>query len=464
MPRSVDRESSSHIVSQVSVPAIGVNERPSADSGDPRKLLLRAPMSRFQWLAVAVSSALCALEGFDVMAINYAAPALLREWGISKVQLGYVLSSGLLGMAVGSLLLSPLADSIGRRRMIFVALVMMIAGSFWTAVADGMTALMVSRVLTGVGVGSMIGIISTLAAEYANARHRDTAVSVATTSYGLGAILSGLLSAWLLASFGWRSIFFLASALGLLMVVVVWRFLLEPLAFVVARPGSDGLARTNRFLRRCGHPPVATLPPPAPKERLPLASLFRPDMIRDTLTLTAIFFFFMIPLFYVQTWVPTLMTDIGLEPSEAAVVAACVSFGSVCPWLLIAAASQRIGLKRLQIMFFTGVVAMILVLVETPANFALLTVIGAVTGFCTGGSIVGLWAIVARTFPGHLRASGTGFVVGIGRFGSTLPPILAGLLFTAGVSRTGVSLVMVIPAIVALALLFTFRVRPPDTA
>ena len=82
----------------------------ATEPGDPRQLLLDAPMSGFQTRAVATTIALCALDGFDVFAITFAAPALLGDWGIGKAELGLALSAGLLGMALGSLLLSPLAD------------------------------------------------------------------------------------------------------------------------------------------------------------------------------------------------------------------------------------------------------------------------------------------------------------------------------------------------------------------
>ena len=124
-------------------------ESPAPSVGDPRQMLLDAPMSGFQTRAVATTVALCALDGFDVFAITFAAPALLAEWSIGKAELGIALSAGLLGMALGSLLLSPLADSFGRRRMLFVALAIMVLGTAWTAVAGGLGGLIASRLFTG---------------------------------------------------------------------------------------------------------------------------------------------------------------------------------------------------------------------------------------------------------------------------------------------------------------------------
>ena len=426
---------------------------------DPRKLLADAPMSRFQCVAVTIVGLLYTLDGFDVMAISFAAPALLREWGISKAELGYVLSAGLFGMAIGSMLLSPLADAIGRRRVLLGALGMIIAGTSWTAFCHDVGTLSASRLLTGLGIGAMLGVVSPLAAEYANARRRDFAVTLTSVGYGLGAILGGLLSAWLLSSYGWRSIFYAASGVGVATMILSAAWMLEPLELIVARPGRDGLARANAYLVRCGQRPVEILPPPA-NRGVPLVALFARSMIKETLALTALYFCYVIPLFYMQTWTPALVVEVGLPSSKAAVIAAAMSVGGVTAGLFIAATSLRIGLKRLEGILLGGAACLMVLFVLIPGHFPLLLLGATITGFFLMGSMVGIWAIIARTFPAHLRASGTGFVIGVGRLGSTLPPVLAGIMFTAGLSRVGVSVLMAAPLLVSLALLASLRVAP----
>ena len=431
---------------------------------DPRQLLLEAPMSGFQTRAVATTIALCALDGFDVFAITFAAPALLKDWGIGKAELGLALSAGLLGMALGSLLLSPLADTFGRRRMLFVALAMMIAGTTWTAMVDGLGGLIASRLFTGLGIGAMIAVIMPLAAEYANARRRDLAVALFAIGFPLGGIIGGFVSAYLLAEFGWRSIFIAASVFGLIIGAISARALLDPIALVIATPGRDGLARVNAFLDRCGHPAVATLPPPPEDKSLPIGRLFAPDRAGSTIQITLIYFLIVIPVFFMQTWLPTLIGDLGIVPAQAALISAFFSIGGVIAGLAIAASSARVGLRTILNLSLVGSVVMIVLFSRLPASPPLLIVAATVAGFFVQGSMVALYAVVARTFPAEMRASGTGFVIGIGRVGSILPPLLAGALAAAGLSRTGIALVMAAPALVAIALLVRFLIRPPTTA
>ena len=435
------------------------------DPSDPREMLMRAPMSSYQKLAIFVTLALCALDGFDVLAITFAAPAILPEWGIDKAQLGYALSAGLLGMALGSLLLSPLGDTLGRRRLVFVSLALMITGTLWTAFTQSLGALIASRVYTGLGIGAMIGVLFPLAAEYANAQRRDLAISILAMGYPIGGLLGGLLSSALLATYGWRAIFFFAAAMGVVLALVAWRFLLDPLALVVARPGNDGLERANAYLKRCGHAPVAALPPPpVGGARVPIARLFEREMAKDTVLITAIYFLYMIPLFFMQTWLPTLVTDIGLPPARGALISAFFSLGGILASLFIGATSLRIGIKRLQCGIFIGAALATAGFAFLPAILAQLILGAVVSGFFVLGATVGLYAVIARTFPAHLRASGTGFVIGIGRFGSILPPIVAGMLFASGLGRETISIMMAVPALVAMLLLLTFRVRPPTIA
>jgi MFS transporter, AAHS family, 4-hydroxybenzoate transporter len=433
-------------------------------AADPRQTLLASPMSAFQIKAIATVVALCALDGFDVFAITFAAPSLLAEWGIGKAQLGIAISVGLIGMAAGSLFLAPLADQFGRRRMALFALVIMIMGTAWTTAADSIEILVASRLLTGFGVGAMVSIIIPMAAEFANARRRDLAVSLATIGFPLGAIIGGFVSSFLLANYGWRSIFIAATVLGIVMFIVCFRILIEPVALVVARPGTDGLARVNHFLARCGFAAVASIPPPPASQKVPVGRLFERNMAGVTIHITLIYVLIMIPIYFMQSWLPTLIADLGIVPAKAALISSFFSIGGVTSGLLVAFLSEKFGLRILINIALVGTFVMILAFSLVPPLIPALILASVIAGFFIQGSAPALYAVLARTFPADMRASGTGFVVGIGRIGSALPPLIAGALAAGGFGRTTIALVMAAPALLALVLLIRFVIRPPTTA
>ena len=420
-------------------------------------------MSAFQKIAVTMTVVLCMLDGLDVMAITFAAPAIKSAWGISPAQLGLVLSSGLFGMAAGTLLIAPAADLVGRRRMIFLSLSIMILGTFWTAMSHDITELMLSRVFTGLGIGAMIPVISSLAAEYSNTRSRDLCVALFAVGFPMGGMLGGLLAAFLLPTFGWPAIFLVATALGLLMLPMVWTFLPEPLAPMIARPKADTLVQVNAYLKRCGLTAVAALPAPPPDAKsAPVKALFASGMSAVTLLVTCIYFLHVVTLFFVQSWLPSLISALGFAPAQAALLAVWLNVGGIVGGLLLGAISMRVGLKPLVVLALASGGLLTALFGSIPPSFLLLALGTFAMGLFLQGGIMGLYAVVARTFPAHMRVSGTGFVIGIGRIGSAIGPIMAGLLMTAGLTRSSVAIAMAVPSLLAAVLLLKFAVRPPD--
>src|SRR3990167_7575995 len=124
---------------------------------DPRTIIDDEPMSPFQWSVVAIMVGLLALDGFDVLSISFASPGIAAEWGIDRAELGLVLAMELFGMAFGSIFIGRIADRIGRRATILACLVIMAAGMFAASRSTGIATLSVWRVLTGLGLGRMIG-------------------------------------------------------------------------------------------------------------------------------------------------------------------------------------------------------------------------------------------------------------------------------------------------------------------
>ena len=429
-------------------------------SDDPRTLLLHSPMSRFQIMGVALVAFLCALDGFDVLAITFAAPALAQQWGIGRAQIGLLLSIGLFGMAGGSLLIAPAADVFGRRALVFLSLAAMIIGTAWTALAGDFSQVMWSRVLTGIGVGTMISVINPLAAEYANARRRYLTLSLINIGYPAGGFLGGLLSAYLLAHFNWRAVFFFATGLGVVLIAMAWKWLPDPISFLIARPKPDALARVNAYLTKCSIRAVSALPPrPEGSEKTPLLNLFGGAMRSVTIKVTCMYTLYLVTLFFMQSWVPSLVVNLGFTAAQGTVVSAMIMLGGIIGGLSIGLAANRFGLKTILVpaMLIAAVMTALFALVA--ANFGLLLIVAVVVGFFLSGSMIGLYSVIWLSFPAHVRASGTGFAVGIGRIGAGISPLVAGFLYSLDFTREGVSLLMALPAVLAALVLWSLAIK-----
>ena len=152
-------------------------------------------MTPFQITAVVICIIINFLDGFDVIAISFAAPEIARDWSLDPAALGVVFSSGLVGMVVGALFLSPLADRFGRRFLILICLAVISVGMLASALADNLNYLVAMRLLTGLGVGGMLSSLTTMVAEYSSDRRRKLAISVLQSGYPVGGIIAGLSSA-----------------------------------------------------------------------------------------------------------------------------------------------------------------------------------------------------------------------------------------------------------------------------
>ena len=138
-------------------------------------------MRGLQWGIALTCITLAILDGYEILVMALVAPTLAEQWGLSNVTLGYALSSGLVGMAVGAVFLGPLADRIGRRRHILLCLAMAAIGMALTGLATGVPTLLAARAFAGLWIGAIVPSLNCIVSEYSSDRRRGT-VMVSTAS------------------------------------------------------------------------------------------------------------------------------------------------------------------------------------------------------------------------------------------------------------------------------------------
>jgi len=433
-------------------------------SNDPRETIGRRDMSAFQIVAVAITVGLNALDGFDVVSISFAAPGIAREWGVEQGALGIVLSMGLLGMALGSVFVAPVADVIGRRPMILACLVAMGAGMLLSSTADDVYMLSLWRIVTGLGIGAMLASITAVSAEYSNDKRRDFAVAAMSVGYPVGVVLGGSFAAWLLVQYDWRAVFIFGGILTLLFIpLVLWR-VPESIEFLMQKRPAGALDRINRTMTKMDHPTIDALPDAtASEQRGRPTDIFRGALLPVTLVLTAAYFLHILTFYYMQTWLPKIIVDMGFSQSQGTGVLVWANLGGAVGGATLGWLAYSFGLKPLTVLvaLLTGVV--VALFGQMSPDLTLLQIIVFIAGFFWNATIIGLYALAARSFPTQARASGTGFMIGIGRGGSVLAPILTGFLFQAGYGRDVVSLLMALGSVAAAIVLMLALTAPKAT-
>jgi len=435
-------------------------------SDDPRAILALERMNPRQVIAVGLSVLLTALDGFDVLAISFASPGIAKEWDIDRASLGIVLSMEIIGMALGSFALGNVADRIGRRPTVLGCLVVMTAGMFLATTARGVEQMSVFRFVTGVGIGGMLAANNAIAAEFANHRRRNLAVTLMATGYPLGAIIGGTIATQLLADGDWRSVFtFGGFATAACIPLVLW-LLPESVSYLVERRPANALARVNATMRTLGHRTVSALPPvpAAVRPRNALVELFSPGLARTTTLLTAAYFAHIMTFYFMLKWIPKIVVDMGFEPSSAGGVLVWANVGGASGALIFSLLTQRLGLRRLVIGTLLVTAAMVALFGRSRSDLTQLAMLAACAGFFCNAGIVGLYAMFAQSFPTQIRASGTGFVIGVGRAGAALGPIAAGFLFVAGSTLPVVAAIMALGSLVGAAAILVLRYEEAGVA
>jgi benzoate transport len=437
-----------------------------ADLEDPRAMIARAPMSRVQIVAVALATALNALDGFDILSISFAAPGIAADWHVDRAALGIVLSMELVGMGIGSLILGRVADRIGRRPVILVCLALMALGMVLSSTAASVGALSAYRLLTGLGIGGMLAATNAIVAEFANARRRNLAIVIMGSGYPLGAILGGMIVARILAMGGsWHSIFEVGSVLTALFLPLVWLLLPETIAFLLQTRRKDTLARVNRLLVRMKRQPVDRLPEPgAAAVRPRFTELFGPGFRQVTVFLAAGYFLQIMTFYFLLKWIPKLVVDFGHPASSAAGVLVWANVGGVIGSLLLSLLTQKVSVRALTAIWMLLGACAVILFGRGLGGLSGLSMAAAVADFFLNGANVGLYAMIAQSFPARLRAGATGLIIGIGRSGAALGPILAGLLLSAGLKIAMVALILSAGSLLAAASILLLRYREAELA
>src|ERR1700710_347793 len=190
------------------------------------------PVGAFQIKLLASCAAVLFLDGFDTQAIGFAAPALAKEWGLTKGALGPVFSAGLFGLMIGALLFGPLADRIGRKKIIIFSTLAFGLGALATAFVQDVNSLIAIRFLTGLGLGGAMPNTVAMTSEFSPHRRRAAMVMIMFCGFSLGAAVGGLLAAALIPHFGWRSVFVVGGVAPLLLVPILALRLPESVRFL----------------------------------------------------------------------------------------------------------------------------------------------------------------------------------------------------------------------------------------
>lgn len=378
---------------------------------------------------VAVTVTLCFLvavvEGFDIQAMGVAAPRLAPQFGFLPQQMGWIFAISNIGLVIGASLGGRLADRVGRKPVFIGAVLAFGVFSLLTALVSTFGALFAVRFFAGLGFGAALPNMMALAAEVSAPAKRASTAAAMFCGMPLGGGTSALLTQLLPPDFDWRILFIIGGVLPLLLVPTLYFLMPETLQ---RREAGAARASVANALFGEGRTPVTLL----------LWLAFLPTLLI---------------LYLILNWLPTLVTANGLDRAVAPQASLAFNFASIAGALVFGRLVDRLDARWPLTIAYLGLI-LALIALSASSGLALTLLLSGAAGFFLLGANYALYGVAATYYPQSVRGTGSGASVAVGRIGSIIGPLLAGVLLGSGTSAAGVVEYMAPVAAFAGAMVF----------
>ena len=441
---------------------------PDSPSVDVQSFLNEHRFSPFQWTIFGLCFLIVLADGFDTAAIGFIAPSLLKEWGIAKPALGPVLSAALFGLAAGALSSGPLADWLGRKKLLVAAVAVFGVACLASSFAGSLEQLTTLRFLTGLGLGAAMPNAVTLTSEYCPDRLRATLTNAMFCGFPLGAAFGGFLAAWMIPQFGWRSVLMLGGVAPLVLGVAMLVLLPESVRYMVAR--AQPVERIRAALSRISASAAAATSfrlsesRPTTAGRAGVALVLSREYLVGSVMLWVAYFMGLVIFYALINWMPILFKDAGVDPRSATLIAALFPLGG-CGAVLFGWLMDRYDGNGIIAAGYAVTALLIWLIGQAAGQVGFLVVVVFLGGAFMNTAQSSLPALAAAFYPTAGRATGVSWMLGFGRFGGIAGSLLVAELTRRQFTFAGIFTVVALPGLVAaLALLVKRRAQPGAAA
>lgn len=436
-------------------------------SVDVQTFLNEHEFSGFQWAIFGLCFVIVLLDGFDTAAIGFIAPSLVKEWGVTKPALGPVLTAALFGLAAGALSSGPLADWLGRKKLLVASVLVFGIACLASSFAQSLDQLTALRFFTGLGLGAAMPNAVTLMSEYCPDRLRATLTNAMFCGFPLGAAFGGFLAAWMIPNFGWRSVLALGGLAPLVLALAMLFALPESVRFMVARAWP--LEKIRATLARIAASASAaasfslTENRPATSGRRGIALVLSGEYALGSVMLWVAYFMGLVIFYALINWMPILFKDAGLEPRTATLIAALFPLGG-CGAVLFGWLMDRFNGNKIIAAGYVITAALIWLIGLAAGNVGALVAVVFLGGAFMNTAQSSLPALAAAFYPTEGRATGVSWMLGFGRFGGIAGTFVVGELTRRQFSFAQIFAVVAVPGLVAAAALLVKQMAHPEPA
>jgi len=373
------------------------------------------------------------LEGYDLSALGYVVPQLVESWNVPPVAFTPALTASNIGMFFGAVVCGWFGDRYGRKPVLLGCIAAFGVATLATSIVTNPDQLTLARFVTGLGLGGGIPVCIALVSDVSPPRRQGTLVITMITGVVVGNLTAGLVAARMLSAFGWESVFVVGGVAPLLLLPLVALFLSDSSEVQAIRSGAATGATETTGNR--------------------VTALFTAGMSRSTMLLWAINFLNLLTIYFVNSWLPSILRSMGATAQSAILATSMFHVGAIVAAFLSASLVGRYGIERvLTFMLLFGGVCIMVTGVATLSVLSLSVFILGF-GFGTNGSQLGISALPGAMYPTVIRSTGAGWATGVGRLGNVAGALLGGALLGLGWSSQAMLLALCVAPLMNAALM-----------
>jgi AAHS family benzoate transporter-like MFS transporter len=432
---------------------------------DLHKLGDEARFNGFHAMLLFWCTLVALLDGYDIVVAGAALPSIMKQMGVNAASAGFMLSSAIVGMAIGAVLFGTVADRIGRRTAITICVALFTVFTALASFARDPITFSVLRFLTGLGLGGAVPCMVALLTEYSPSRIRTRMVTLMFTGFPIGGVIAAEMGKGLIATYGWQAMF-LAAGLPIVLVPLFLMFLPDSMQFLVKAGRTEELKKTVAKLApdfQLQADDQFVLPASDKADNTPMQHLFHEGRGFSTIMFWIAMFMCLLIVYANASWLPKLMISAGHDEHTALHLLMILQVGVIVGTIFGGWLGDRLPLKKVLLAFFALAAMSLGALGLDPALWLLNLLIAAV-GAATVGTQFLLYAFAGQFYPAAVRSTGVGWAAGMGRLGGIVGPILIGELVAMNPPLPYVFFVLAIPAAIAFIAVVFIDQRRSATA
>ena len=430
------------------------------------------PISRFQALTFLLCGMVLFLDGFDAQTIGFLAPSIAESTRIPINTFGPIFSASLVGLMIAAMLAGPIADRWGRKWPVIFSTFTLAVFSLLTAFSTSFNQLLIYRFLTGLGLGGALPNVVALSSEYVPKRLMAVLVAVLFCGLPLGGFVCGMLSSAMVPVWGWQSVFYVGGILPFVLSIILILMLPESVQFLSQRE-DDPEKIVNLLVPiapelAAGREKISFADPAAGHRGVSVKFLFTESRAAGTILLWIPNFMNLLLMYVIVNWLPELLRASGMSVSDGVTATSFFSLGGILGTFSEGFLMKFSGPRRILATEFCLCGLLIAAIAIAADSWTLVIALAFLLGFLVIGAQAGLNVLAAQYYPTFVRSTGVGWALGMGRIGSIVGPLLAGMLLSRQWQPWQVLLAGAVPAFLALISILFGRWNPsggiPDSS